>query len=402
MTAHPHIAVLSNRQLEVTKQRAHNKNNISIIILSSTTYHQTKQTNKMTSLSKNLLIDNDHVVNASLSTASSSSINNDSTVDDCNNKAIISTMLSQEKYYVSRPYLKVVSNNSKTKGMSNISSNSTSRSTASLDVACRTRVCKWMFHIIDIMGLQHETAAIAISYLDRFMSISCAHRHDKAKQKRSTTRCNRREYQLVASTSLYIAIKIHEPFVLRPEVISSLTGGLVTPDNIIACEKIILTTLRWRMNGPTPHQFINYLLKLLPSSSTSTDQELVNKLCESSHSWIETAIKDYACIPLRSSTVALSALLNSLEDISQGADHCLSSEVRYQFIQAVSDTLAVDNIEDSLLIKTCRKRLLDRSAKSCSGSEGVELSKPSKKSSGILESRVSSPVCASIEAMNTI
>ena len=266
----------------------------------------------MTSLSKNLLIENDHVVNASSTTAASST-NNDSTVDDCNNKAILSTMLSQEKHYVSRPYLNVVvSNNSKKKSING--SGSTSRSTAALDVACRTRVCKWMFHIIDIMGLQHETAAIAISYLDRFMSsISCAH---KSKQKRSTTKCSRREYQLVASTSLYIAIKIHEPFVLRPEVISSLTRGLVTPDNIIACEKIILATLKWRMNGPTPHQYINYILKLLPSSSTSTsssttDQELVNKLSESSHSWIETAIKDYACIPLGSSTVALSALLNS-------------------------------------------------------------------------------------------
>ena len=356
----------------------------------------------MTSSSKNLLIDNDHVVNASSSTAASSTNNDTPVLDDCNNKSILSTMLSQEKYYVSRPYLNVVSNNSKTKGKSNISSNSTSRSTAALDVACRTRVCKWMFHIIDIMGLQHETAAIAISYLDRFMSISCAH---KSKQKRSTTSCNRREYQLVASTSLYIAIKIHEPFVLIPEVISSLTRGLVTPDNIIACEKIILATLKWRMNGPTPHQYINYILKLLPSYSTSTsssttDQELVNKLSESSHSWIETAIKDYACIPLRSSTVALSALLNSLEDISQGADHCLSSEVRYQFIQAVSNALEIDNIEDSLLIKTCRKRLLDRSVKSSSGSEGVlESPKPNKnKPQGILECRVSSPVCASIEA----
>ena len=160
------------------------------------------------------------------------------------------------------------------------------------------------------------------------------------------------------------------------------------------------------MNGPTPHQYINFILKLLPSSSSTstssstTDQELVSKLSESSHSWIETAIKDYACIPLRSSTVALSALLNSLEDISQGAD-LLPSEVKYQFIQAVSDTLEIDNIEDSLLIKACRKRLLDRSAKSTSGSEGVEElpTKPSQnKPQGILECRVSSPVCASIEA----
>ena len=350
----------------------------------------------MSSLSNNnILIDNDHVANASSSTASSTSINNDMPVDDCNNKAILSTMLSQEKYYASKPYLNVV-NNSKKKSIS--SSGSMSRSTAALDVACRTRVCKWMFHIIDIMGLQHETAAIAISYLDRFMSISCAH---KTKQKRSATRCNRREYQLVASTSLYIAIKIHEPFVLKPDVISSLTRGLVTSDTIIACEKIMLTTLRWRMNGPTPHQYIHYILKLLPSStSSSTDQELVSKLCESSHSWIETAIKDYACIPLRSSTVALSALLNSLEDMSLQADHCLSSEAKYQFIQAVSDTLDIDNIEDSLLIKACRKRLLDRSAMSTSGSEGVlESPKSSKnKPQGILECRVSSPVCASIEA----
>ena len=140
-------------------------------------------------------------------------------------------------------------------------------------------------------------------------------------------------------------------------------------------------------------------LLLLPS----TDQLLVSKLCESSHSWIETAIKDYACIPLRSSTIALSALLNSLEDMSLQADeYLLPSETRDQFIQAVSNALEIDNIEGSLLIKTCRKRLLERSAKS-SRSEGVLEELPtkaskSKKSSGILESsRGSSPVCASIE-----
>ena len=66
--------------------------------------------------------------------------------------------------------------------------------------------------------------------------------------------------------------------------------------------------------------------------------------------------------------------------MSQGADHCLSSETKYQFIQAVSNALEVDNIEGSPLIKACRKRLLDRSAKSTTttGSEGVELpTKPS-------------------------
>ena len=256
-------------------------------------------------------------------------------IDHC--KTILSTMLRKEAHYVSVPYLRVTKDTNK-----NVNA-------ALLDVSCRTKICRWMFHTIDNLRFQRETAIIGMSYLDRFMSLSVP----LAKR----ARYNRRAYQLVAMSSLYIAVKITEPQTLSVSMISALSRGVYSVNDIVACEKAILTSLRWKVNGPTPVQFINYFLQLLPAAE---DSSVVSKLFATSCSEVELATLDYACIPLRSSTVATAAILNSLEDVPQDV---LSIDGKNQFIQEISNVIDID-VEESRLIKVCRQRLLDLSAKS--------------------------------------
>lgn len=107
--------------------------------------------------------------------------------------------------------------------------------------ACRSKMCQWIYQVVDCTRLQRETAAVAVSYLDRFM---CTTSFSAYK-----ARYDRKEYQLCALTSLYIATKIFEPFALDASLVSKLSRGLHTTEEIIALEYEILTALRWRVNG---------------------------------------------------------------------------------------------------------------------------------------------------------
>lgn len=252
-------------------------------------------------------------------TADTTTLSNDK---DC--KSILSAMLKQEVHYLSAHHLHITKKHSKNDGL--------------VDVSCREKVCKWIFHIIDRAGMERETAIIAMNFLDRFMSTS----GPAAK----IARCNRRQYQLVSLTCLYIAVKITEPSVLDTDTVSDLSKGAHSAEAIIACERHILASLKWRLNGPTPFQFVDYMLELLPDNTSSVHPNI----CDVARSQVEIAIQDYACVPLHRSTIAIAAILNSLEDTSRDV-----------FEQKVSDVVGYDIVE-SQMIKVCMKRLLDRSA----------------------------------------
>lgn len=261
-------------------------------------------------------------------------------IDNKNNgcKATLSAMLSQEKHYKSTPLRQTTTSNAKTKSNINMT-------------IFRTKIFTWMMHIIETAQLQRETAIVAMSYLDRFMSTTVP----QAKR----ARYNRREYQLISFTCLYIAIKISEPTALSISMCSALSRGVHSIDDIIACEKNILKGLQWRMNGPTPHQFIHHMLQLLPDKDTSSSTSVASKVYADSQSEIEIAVEDYACVSLRSSTIAVAALLNSLDTIPQ---ETLSYDKKRNFIQVISDTIGID-VSNSPLINACRQRFRDRSTK---------------------------------------
>ena len=146
----------------------------------------------------------------------------------------ISAMLKQEVNYLSTNYLKA----------------------SKISISDRAKVCKWVFDIVDRLKLHHETAIVAISYLDRVCSSTSSLRAAKA-------RGDRNEYQLVAVSSLFIAIKILELNILSADMLSYITKNMYTQDEITSCEEDILDALQWKMFGPTSVQFVDYIIALL-------------------------------------------------------------------------------------------------------------------------------------------
>lgn len=238
----------------------------------------------------------------------------------------MSTMLKQEKHYNCPNYLRLK--------CSKASMNS------AITAACRAKMCRWIFHTAGCAKFHSETAITAITLLDRFAASASSARARK-------TRNSHEEYQLVALSALFIAIKITEQIEIDASTMCLFMKDVYSAEDIIFCEKDILGSLQWKLNGPTPLQFIRCVLDVLPDSEA---QELQGE----SQRQIEMAIEDSACVILQRSSLAIAAILNTLDDVPQ---EVFPSLRRAKFIQVLSGAFGLD-VLGSPLIKAVRMRLL--------------------------------------------
>jgi len=233
----------------------------------------------------------------------------------------IRTMVKQENLYQCHDYLKC---NKKNKRV--------------VDAAFRSKVWQWITRMSECANLHSETAVMAMNYIDRYFCSSM-------RQPKS-----RREYQLVAMTSLYLAIKIFEQREIDATTISGLSGGLQSGQDILSFESSIVDSLRGKMQCPTALWFVHHSLQIL--TSYSAEYFVAQKLYHDSQRQIKLSVGDYACVCVRQSSLAIASVLNSLDEIGE-VDFPLDK--RTEFVQALHDAFGLK--KDCLLITTVRKRL---------------------------------------------
>lgn len=105
-----------------------------------------------------------------------------------------------------------------------------SDSAVTINESWREKICKWTFEVIDHFEFQRETAYIALSYLDRFLSNRLV---------------NHRTFQLASMTTLYLAIKLYEPRTLRISSLTELSRGLFVEQQVAAMELLLLRWVSW-------------------------------------------------------------------------------------------------------------------------------------------------------------
>jgi hypothetical protein len=218
----------------------------------------------------------------------------------------------------------------------NLSSQVTSSSPPA-DVSCRLSMAQWCYQIVDHCHFKRETAAVAMNYLDRFLSS-----HDG----QTNVLPDRQQFQLAAMSCLYTAVKIHEHEGVTPRSIANLSNGVHSTTDVEAMEVRILTALTWAVNPPTSSAFCHQFMELLPSSDLS-ESSLRATAIDLAHFQTELAVCDYSLATCRTSWIALSALLNTMESLLDGE--------RYANVEAVlcqaagidmTNALAVQQLQD--------------------------------------------------------
>ena len=127
-------------------------------------------------------------------------------------------------------------------------------------VACaadRNALCEWGYSVVAACsGVDRSAVAVAISYFDRYLSSS----------EPSTGQAlnDRYQLQLVFVACLVIALKAYSGLNVEVDFISNVVcDGSYNAEDIIGMENEILRSLKWRLNGPTPHDFIDGFLQVV-------------------------------------------------------------------------------------------------------------------------------------------
>ena len=148
--------------------------------------------------------------------------------------------------------------------------------------AWRRKLCEWSFEVVDHFGMEREVVSVAMNYLDRMVAKNVArlqHQEiDGGSGEHTPRHLAKRQFQLVAVASLYIAVKLHgeseeldmDRRSLNVDVFVELSRGIFQSEAIEDMERNILFNLDWHLNPPTPLKFIAALMRLIPNWSASS------------------------------------------------------------------------------------------------------------------------------------
>jgi hypothetical protein len=176
--------------------------------------------------------------------------------------------------------------------------------TVEQDEDSRIKMSEWCYQVVDFCKFRRETVGIGMSYLDRYLATL----NDR------TAVMDRKFYQLVAMTSLYIAIKIHEPLEMETSLLADLSRGCYTALQIAEMESKILTALEWRLAGPTPLCFVQHFIALFPDT---VDLRIKSAIMDYARYQTELAVSSIRLVPRQASEIALATILNAMEGIDR-------------------------------------------------------------------------------------
>lgn len=187
----------------------------------------------------------------------------------------------------------------------------------------RAKIIEWKYQIVDEFDLSRELVSISTFYLDQYLSNYYI----------MDTVSLPFLFQVVATTSIYLAIKIHSPKKVHIAVICPSSNGRITKTNIEEMEISIMSSLRWCLYPPTPVSFLDNIFPLIMnvdiehhdsdergdnndttlSHHLLVDPRIAVQLLEFARFLIELSVCAYPFVPIRSSSIAIAAIMYSIE-----------------------------------------------------------------------------------------
>lgn len=252
---------------------------------------------------------------------------------------------------------------------------------------CRRRTCEWMYDICDYFQLNREVVGIALFYVDRFFTLTFEGVSGQAP-------VTRRQFQLVALTGLYIAVKLHgesrqenqagrkslgSPGQLdNPQpwnrlkfslvICASISRNQFTLCEIEECERKMLGTLDWHVNPiVSSGTIVDSLLAYLPSPNIGRaveggiDESLALFVYDSSKYLAELSVSVPALtLVYKPSVVAYASILYALDTLdakSSPSDTCFSVQSRQEYERIILQVSSPHYDREKMNVESAKKIL---------------------------------------------
>lgn len=253
----------------------------------------------------------------------------------------LKVLLNQEatSYAPCLDYLAALSSATTSDGSTSSPSEESRAPVDTVNEAWRRRLCEWCFEVVDHFSLEREVVSIALNYLDRIVAKSI---------QSSDYAIAKREFQLVAVSSLYVAIKLHgendeidlDRRKLNIEVFVELSRGFFQVETLEAMELSILFNLNWQLNPPTPLKFISSLIRLIPAWTIDEYQPSYRRVSKAIFDISMYLTELSVCVSTftfhsKNSIVAYAAILCAIDSLDDSLP--LPYDVRMHFVNNVAE-----------------------------------------------------------------
>lgn len=214
----------------------------------------------------------------------------------------------------------------------------------------REKICQWSYNVVDHFDLPREIVSISLNYFDRYMATlsTATTQSTKSANGRSSSPQGSGDLALLASLgTLHLASKVHatnhndydpqmgpleEQHHKVPSLstLANLSRGQFGPASILEMEKLLLSSLDWRLHPPTLYAFVSLLLKLLPSTNEDPNYGLkpsiAIELFEVAMYVAELSVCDAFFVErqIPPSTIALAAICTAMGDLLSPEDSSMN------------------------------------------------------------------------------
>lgn len=163
----------------------------------------------------------------------------------------------------------------------------------------REKICQWSYNVVEHFDLPREVVAISLDLFDRYLATR-------------GNECNCDLALLASLTTLHIAIKIHSEQNIKASTLASLSRGQFQQRHIQQMEWEIMKALKWNLNPPTVFAFLSHFLMLFPNDVRHSVRK---EVFEIAIYMAELSVCDSFFVRLTSSTVAMAAIINAMDEI---------------------------------------------------------------------------------------
>lgn len=175
----------------------------------------------------------------------------------------------------------------------------------------REQVAQWCYDVVDHLDASREAVYVAMNVLDRYLA-----------ETSTSTPTDKVEYEKIAITAFFLALRISTSIEIRIPDILSLSRSSIQSRDILSTGSRILECLTWSNRILTPHSFVKAFMGL---RSRSLNQNTVVSWFDLAVYLVEISACDGSFSQVAASELALAAIIVAMKkssDYNENKEQC--------------------------------------------------------------------------------
>jgi len=166
----------------------------------------------------------------------------------------------------------------------------------------RKIVIDWMLEVCCDQNCHVDVFLLSCNIMDRFLS---------------QVNISKRQFQLVAAATMFIASKLVEPCPVAGSTLVKYTDNTYQVTELLEMELVILARLKWDLAAVTPYSFLEHLLRMMADTEAEAEDRVPERVKKIAETTIILCATEYRFSMYPPSMLSSAALAHSAQEMEK-------------------------------------------------------------------------------------